>query len=295
MQVEQLKQVVEVLVFASDIPLPADQIRTIVEESTAEEISRAVEELNNDYRRTERTFQIVHVGGGYQMVTHENYAAWVKKLFQGRLKQKLSQAALETLSVIAFRQPVAKPDIEAIRGVNCDGVIRTLLERKLVTISGRADGPGKPLLLKTTREFLRHFGVNDISDLPKPKEIEELFKENGVQGQPNPLTEGQAPEAMEPETGGGQDGEGAVQPGQETAPAAQDAAAPAEGAAAQAESGTGGETPPEAVVPDAIVSDEDLAEAIVSDDVPSGGAVENSIAENPAPAPSEAGADHAAQ
>jgi segregation and condensation protein B len=187
MQIEQLKQVVEVLVFASDIPLPADQIKTIIEETTAEDIDRAVEELNNDYRRTERTFQIVHVAGGYQMVTHENFAGWVKKLFQGRLKQKLSQAALETLSVIAFRQPVAKPDIEAIRGVNCDGVIRTLLERKLVTIAGRAEGPGKPLLLKTTREFLRHFGVNDISDLPKPKEIEELFKENAVQAQPNPL------------------------------------------------------------------------------------------------------------
>jgi segregation and condensation protein B len=189
MQVEQLKQVVEVLVFASDIPLSADQIKILVEETTTEDIGRAVEELNNDYRRTDRTFQIVHIGGGYQMVTHENYAAWVKKLFQGRLKQKLSQAALETLSVIAFRQPVAKPDIEAIRGVNCDGVIRTLLERKLVTIAGRAEGPGKPLLLKTTQEFLRHFGVNDISDLPKPKEIEELFKENGIQAQPNPLQE----------------------------------------------------------------------------------------------------------
>ena len=198
MQVEQLKQVVEVLVFASDIPLPADQIKAIIEETAADDIVRAVEDLNNDYRRTDRTFQIVHVGGGYQMVTHENYAAWVKKLFQGRLKQKLSQAALETLSVIAFRQPVAKPDIEAIRGVNCDGVIRTLLERKLVTIAGRAEGPGKPLLLKTTREFLRHFGVNDISDLPRPKEIEELFKENGVQSQPNPLrVQGTQPAAVQ--------------------------------------------------------------------------------------------------
>jgi len=235
MQVEQLKQVVEVLVFASDIPLPADQIKAIIEETAADDIARAIEELNNDYRRTDRTFQIVHVGGGYQMVTHENYAAWVKKLFQGRLKQKLSQAALETLSVIAFRQPVAKPDIEAIRGVNCDGVIRTLLERKLVTIAGRAEGPGKPLLLKTTREFLRHFGVNDISDLPKPKEIEELFKENGVRSQPNPLQE------------------------QGTQPAAvQDSKAEM----------------------DPVLTENDR---------------EKPIEEIPAPAPSEAGADHAAQ
>jgi segregation and condensation protein B len=293
MQVEQLKQVVEVLVFASDIPLPAEQIRTIVEETTAEEISRAVEELNNDYRRTERTFQIVHIGGGYQMVTHENYAAWVKKLFQGRLKQKLSQAALETLSVIAFRQPVAKPDIEAIRGVNCDGVIRTLLERKLVTIAGRADGPGKPLLLKTTKEFLRHFGVNDISDLPKPKEIEELFKENGVQGQPNPLAAGNAPETtlpettlpegMQQETGGGPAGEDAAAPGQEAAIAVEDAAAAAEADVS------------DAIETGAVMMDDDASAGAAPDNDASGGAGEDSIARNPAPAPSEAGADHAAQ
>ncbi len=181
MQLDQLKQVVEVLIFASDIPLPVDQIRATVEETTSENVVRAVDELNVEYRRTDRTFQIVHVAGGYQMVTHENYTSWVRKLFAGRLKQKLSQAAMETLSVIAFRQPVGKPDIEAIRGVNCDGVIRTLLERKLITLSGRDDGPGRALLYKTTREFLRYFGVNDISDLPKPKELEELFKESGVQ------------------------------------------------------------------------------------------------------------------
>ncbi len=181
MQLEQLKQVVEVLIFASDIPLPVDQIRATVEETTTADVARAVDELNVEYRRTDRTFQIVHVAGGYQMVTHENYTSWVRKLFAGRLKQKLSQAAMETLSVVAFRQPVGKPDIEAIRGVNCDGVIRTLLERKLITLSGRDDGPGRALLYKTTREFLRYFGVNDISDLPKPKELEELFKESGVQ------------------------------------------------------------------------------------------------------------------
>jgi segregation and condensation protein B len=260
MQVEQLKQVVEVLVFASDIPLPADQIKVIIEETAVDDIARAVEELNNDYRRTDRTFQIVHVGGGYQMVTHENYAAWVKKLFQGRLKQKLSQAALETLSVIAFRQPVAKPDIEAIRGVNCDGVIRTLLVRKLVTIAGRAEGPGKPLLLKTTREFLRHFGVNDISDLPKPKEIEELFKENGVQSQPNPLQE-----------------QGAQQEAFQDAGVQKDASA-SEASKAEASGDLPVQPAPETADPVGAEYD--------------GG---NSTEENPAPAPSEAGADHAAQ
>ncbi|MDM7924697.1 MAG: SMC-Scp complex subunit ScpB [bacterium] len=225
MQLEQLKQVVEVLIFASDIPLPADQIRATVEETTAEDVVRAVDELNAEYRRTDRTFQIVHVAGGYQMVTHENYTSWVRKLFAGRLKQKLSQAAMETLSVIAFRQPVGKPDIEAIRGVNCDGVIRTLLERKLITLSGRDDGPGRALLYKTTREFLRYFGVNDISDLPKPKELEELFKESGVQQNlladlPEP---GDGPAAGNPaesgETGGGDARRAEAEPGSGSASA----------------------------------------------------------------------------
>jgi segregation and condensation protein B len=211
MQLEQLKQVVEVLIFASDIPLPADQIRATVEETTAEDVVRAVDDLNVEYRQTGRTFQIVHVAGGYQMVTHENYTSWVRKLFAGRLKQKLSQAAMETLSVIAFRQPVGKPDIEAIRGVNCDGVIRTLLERKLITLSGRDDGPGRALLYKTTREFLRYFGVNEISDLPKPKELDELFKESGVQQ--NLLAD--LPDAGEA-VGGAPPAEAAGNPGVET-------------------------------------------------------------------------------
>jgi len=180
MDSDTIKQVVETLVFASDIPIPAEQMRQLVEDASIEDIEKSIDALNLEYTRTDRTFHIVRMGGGYQMVTHQNYAPWVRKLFQGRLKTKLSQAALEALSVIAFRQPVSKPDIESIRGVNCDGVIRTLLERKLITITGRAGGPGKPLLYGTTREFLRHFGVNDISDLPKPREIEELFKEQGT-------------------------------------------------------------------------------------------------------------------
>lgn len=165
------------MIFASDVPISADQIKVLVEDVRMEEIQKTVEELNLEYRNTNRTFHIVHIAGGYQLVTHESYAPWVKKLFQGRIKTKLSQAAMEALSVIAFRQPVSKTEIEAIRGVNCDGVVRTLLERKLVTISGRGEGPGKPLMYNTTREFLRYFGVNDISDLPRPREIEELFKE----------------------------------------------------------------------------------------------------------------------
>jgi len=177
MRSELLKQVVEALIFASDIPLSVEQIRGYVEDTKVSQIRKAVETLNLEYTQSNRAFHIVHVGGGYQMVTGDFYAQWVEKLFQKRRKAKLSQAALETLSVIAFKQPVSRSELDAIRGVNCDGVLHTLLERKLISISGRADGPGRPLLYKTTKEFLRYFGVNDISDLPKPREIEELLKE----------------------------------------------------------------------------------------------------------------------
>jgi segregation and condensation protein B len=180
MDLDQLKPIVETLVFASDVPLPAENIKALVEETTIEDVQKAVDQLNHDYTQTARTFHIVHIAGGFQLVTHSSYASWVKKLFQGRIKTKLSQAAMEALSVIAFRQPVSKPEIESIRGVNCDGVVRTLLERKLVTISGRGEGVGKPLLYKTTREFLQYLGINDLADLPKPREIEELFKEQNA-------------------------------------------------------------------------------------------------------------------
>lgn len=177
MDQDKLKQIIEVLIFASDEPLPVKQIRSYVEEVTPKEIKQAVDQLNHEYKQTERTFQIIEVAGGYQMVSRPNYAPWVKKLFQGRSKNRLSQAALESLSVIAFRQPVSRTEIDATRGVNSDGVVRTLLERKLIRITGRAEGPGRPLLYATTKEFLRYFGVNSIEDLPKPKEIEELLKD----------------------------------------------------------------------------------------------------------------------
>ena len=172
-----LRQVVEALIFASDVPLTVEQIREYVDEATPSQIRKAVEALNLEYSQTNRAFHVVAVAGGFQMVTRETYSQWVKKLFFKRIKARLSQAALETLSVIAFKQPVSKTEISAIRGVNCDGVVGTLLERKLITMSGRADGPGRPLLYKTTKEFLAYMGVNSLSDLPRPREIDELMKE----------------------------------------------------------------------------------------------------------------------
>jgi len=175
---EKLKEIVEALIFASDTPIGIDQLKGFIEETTPGQISKEIEALNLEYKQNNRAFHIIHVAGGYQMVTREAYSQWVKKLFMKKIKSRLTQAALETLSVIAFKQPVSKTEVSAIRGVNCDAVIKTLLERKLINITGRSDGPGRPLIYSTTKEFLRYFGVNDISDLPKPREIEELLKED---------------------------------------------------------------------------------------------------------------------
>ncbi|MFO7891929.1 MAG: SMC-Scp complex subunit ScpB [bacterium] len=177
MEIDKLKKITEALIFASDEPLSITQIKSIVDEASPRQIKQAIEQLNHEYSQTNRSLKIVQVAGGYEMVTHESYAQWVKELFKRRSASRLSQAALETLSIIAFKQPISNTDISSIRGVSSSGVLKTLLERKLITISGRAEGPGRPLLYKTTKEFLRYFGINSIDELPKPREIEELLEE----------------------------------------------------------------------------------------------------------------------
>ena len=177
MKIDKLKTITEALIFASDEPLSVTQIKSILDDATPGQIKKAVEKLNHEYCQANRAIEIIHVAGGYEMVTRDSYAQWVKELFKKRSVSRLSQAALETLSIIAFKQPIANTDISSIRGVSSSGVLKTLLERKLITISGRGEGPGRPLLYKTTKEFLRYFGINSIDELPKPREIEELLQE----------------------------------------------------------------------------------------------------------------------
>lgn len=169
------KQIVEALILASDVPISDAKIAAIVEELTPKQVKEMVDELNSEYAAASRAFFITRVAGGYQFNTHKELAPWIKKLFKGRSKPKLSQAALESLAIIAFRQPISRTEIDAIRGVHSGGVLKHLLERNLVAISGRSEHVGKPLLYGTTPEFLRYFGINDISELPKPREIEEIM------------------------------------------------------------------------------------------------------------------------
>jgi segregation and condensation protein B len=181
-----LAEILEALFFASDEPLPVRQVLEILQtldegerprKVSEEIILETVRQLNETYERDGRSFRIVKVAGGYQFATLQRFATLLGKLIRERSKRKLSQASLESLAVIAYKQPVTKPELEAIRGVNADYVVRSLLERDLITIVGRASSPGRPLLYGTTRHFLKHFGLNDLSELPKPREIDELLAE----------------------------------------------------------------------------------------------------------------------
>ncbi|SRR5579883_433870 len=143
-------------------------------------IHSAVELLNGTYEASGRAFRLVEIAGGYQFATRSEYAEYVSRLFKEKSRRRLSGAALESLAIIAYKQPVSKNDIENIRGVNCDEVLKSLLEKNLITITGRAETVGRPLLYGTTIDFLRHFGLPRIQDLPRPREIDELMKEESV-------------------------------------------------------------------------------------------------------------------
>ncbi len=188
--------VIEALIFASDEPLPAKEIIAAIkaidgdEVSISEkEISAHVENLNKQYEETERPFRILQLAGGFTFGTLPEYSKYVGYISTEKSKRRLSQAALETLAIIAYKQPITKPEIENIRGVNSDYMINTLLEKGLVTIKGRADTVGRPLLYVTTKNFLKYFGLNKLSDLPKPREIEEIVKDEEFQEQKRKLFE----------------------------------------------------------------------------------------------------------
>lgn len=185
-ELPSIKAIVEALLFASDEPLTIKQIIEIFGILDPGELPRKVnpdvilEEIqliNSEYAQSQRSVHVVKVAGGFQFATLPQFGPWLGKMVKERSRRKLSVSALESLAVIAYKQPVTKPEIEAIRGVNADYVIRTLLERNLITIVGRAATPGRPLLYGTTRDFLKHFGINDLSELPKPREIDELMAE----------------------------------------------------------------------------------------------------------------------
>ncbi len=168
----EIKFAIEALLFAGEKPLTPDEIKKAFDENLSDgDITGILGALKTDYETQRRGFRLIEIAGGWQIVTDARFAPQLKKFYQEREKRRLSRGALETLSVIAYKQPVTRADIEFIRGVNVDGALKTLLEKNLVKITGRKEVPGRPMLYGTTKEFLEHFGLNSIQDLPPLPEV----------------------------------------------------------------------------------------------------------------------------
>jgi segregation and condensation protein B len=180
---EFLKQHVEALIFASPQAVAVADLKTVMEEAfqapvQEADILQAIEDLKAQYAGAQYAFELIEIAGGWQFLTKGAYHSTVAIHLKQATKKRLSQAALETLALIAYKQPVSRPEIEEIRGVNCDYALQKLLEKELVFIAGRSEGPGRPLLYGTTEKFMDYLGINSLTDLPKPKDFKEI--ENSV-------------------------------------------------------------------------------------------------------------------
>ncbi len=174
MEDHQLKSAIEALLFVSGNPLSPDRLKGIFEEATAEQITAQLQSLQQEYDDRGAGIMLVEVAGGYQFATRQENAAWIRKFKSVKVSSKLSKPALETLAIVAYKQPLTRAEVEAILGVNIGGIMRNLMERRLVKIVGKKDVPGKPMLYGTTPEFLQYFGLKDLASLPTLKEFQEL-------------------------------------------------------------------------------------------------------------------------
>jgi segregation and condensation protein B len=173
MELSEAKRIIEALLFTSEKPITIEQMKEVLEEVEAKDIKAALSELQSEYETLGRSFKVYEVAGGYQMVTAPEFAEYLKKFYRVKSKDKLTKPALETLAIVAYRQPITRADIEDIRGVNVDGVVKTLADRQLIRITGRKDAPGRPILYGTTKEFLDRFGLSSLNELPKLGEFTE--------------------------------------------------------------------------------------------------------------------------
>lgn len=176
MEDREKKALLEALLFLSGEPVIPSSLKGIsgLDEN---DIKRLTEEIIADYRVRDGGILIAEIAGGYQMITNPDYAPWIRKFDSSIVSNKLSAAALETLAIIAYKQPMIKAEVEQIRGANSDGVVKTLLDRRLIKIVGKKEAPGKPMLYGTTKEFLQYFGLKDITELPT---LKELARENAI-------------------------------------------------------------------------------------------------------------------
>ncbi len=168
---DNLKPAIEAILFTCDDPLPLSKLKDIFPDAGADEIKEALAQLRGDYEQTGRAFSLEEIAGGWQVLTRPQYADIIAKLKKAKGDRKLSAAALETLAIIAYKQPIKRVDVEAIRGAQSGELIRALMERNLVKIAGRDEVPGSPLMYGTTKDFLDVFGMKSVEDLPRPEEV----------------------------------------------------------------------------------------------------------------------------
>ncbi len=190
---ESLKPLIESLIFASEGALSLERLSNVLDGEAKADIKEAVEELMEEYRTSGRGILIEEVAGGYQFRTNPDSSPWLRKLFKIGL-QKISKAAMESLAVIAYKQPVTRGEIEAVRGVDSGGVLATLMEKRFIKITGRKEVPGRPVVYGTTREFLETFDLKDLSCLPSLKDIQRMEEEHaletaGLEGEPESTVE----------------------------------------------------------------------------------------------------------
>lgn len=171
---DNLKSVIEALLFASERPLTIEQVRKVLDNVEAQEARRLLEDLRSDYEQANRGMRITEVAGGFLMITAANFAPFLKKFFKERHVERLSKPALETLAIIAYKQPLTKLEIESLRNVNVDGVMKSLADKNLIRISGRKKAPGRPFVFGTTKQFLEYFGLKSLEELPKMEEFQAL-------------------------------------------------------------------------------------------------------------------------
>jgi len=177
MEENNLKSAVEALIFASEKPITAEQIKKVLGDLDSLSINKIIAELKNEYAAQNRGIRVVEIAGGFQMTTCSNFAPFLKKLFKNRYSDKLSRPALESLVIIAYKQPLTKAEIESLRNVNVDGVMKSLADKNLIRICGRKKIPGRPFVYGTTREFLEHFGLKSLQDLPKMEDFTVLAQQ----------------------------------------------------------------------------------------------------------------------
>ena len=171
-KIDKIKPIIESLIFAAEEPITLRKLVDIIGDIDSAQVLEAITQLKNDYEIQGRSFQIEEIAGGYQLFTKPEYYEWIAKLRKKSGETKLSQAALETLAIIAYKQPILRADVESIRGVQSGQIIRLLMEKDLVKVVGRDESLGHPLLYGTTKKLLEYFGLKDIKDLPKIEELE---------------------------------------------------------------------------------------------------------------------------